>query len=77
VSVDECRASVRDDCSADRDESEVEIRPGAPPVIAAGDDRARAGHFHVLAVPVLDEPVRRRELDLDLAWAARVERCAR
>src|SRR5579862_3372428 len=53
-------------------DSEEEVRPGPPPVVAAGDDRARAGHFDVLAVPVLLESVGRRELHLDLAWLAGV-----
>src|SRR5262245_19726913 len=55
-------------------DSEVEVRPRPPPVVAAGDDRARARHFDVLAVAVLLEAVRRRELDLDLARLAGVVR---
>src|SRR5581483_3604857 len=52
--------------------SEEELRPGEPPVVAAGDDRARAGDLDVPAVAILLEPVGRRELDLDLARPARI-----
>src|SRR5581483_601298 len=44
--------------------SEIEARPGVPPVVASRDERQRPGLLDVPAVPVLDEAVGRREHDL-------------
>src|ERR1700757_872444 len=53
---------------------EVERRPGLPPIVSAGDEARRAGHLDATAVPVLLQPVRGREDDLDLARAPRIVR---
>src|SRR6476620_1360846 len=54
------------------DDLEEEARPRRPPVVAARDERARAGHLDALAVRELLQADGRRELDRDLARAARV-----
>src|SRR5205823_5819799 len=59
------------------DRSEVELRPGRPPVVGPRHERMRVELLDPLPVPVLDEPRRRMELDLDLARPARVVRLHR
>src|SRR6266540_3122353 len=54
--------------------SEVELRPGSPPVVGPRHERVRVDLLDVLPVPVLDEPRGGVELDLDLARAPRVVR---
>src|ERR1043165_7684157 len=47
------------------------LRPGRPPVVGPGDERQPVLLLDAAPVPVLDEPVRGRELDLALARPAR------
>src|SRR6266542_1849257 len=54
--------------------SEVELRPGSPPVVGPRHERVRVDLLAALPVPVLDEPRGGVELDLDLARAPRVVR---
>src|SRR4051794_31942503 len=57
--------------------SEVELRPGRPPVVGPGDERQVVGLLDAATVAGRDEPVGERELDLDLAGVAGVVRLDR
>src|SRR3954452_10266306 len=54
--------------------SEEELLPRRPPVVGAGDDRARVDELDAVAVAELRDRVGPLVLDLDLTWLARVVR---